>query len=110
MPNAARKKARFTAGWNPEKASLFIGFLHAQVSTHIAAPVGEALIMTGIGLAVAIPAVIAYNICVRFNRTLSNELQDHAHGLLIDTMLQQESTTQKVDVKVTQQDLVGGQV
>ena len=95
------------------------GIFHALVAVgksgqaglaQVATPVGEALIMTGIGLAVAIPAVIAYNICVRFNRTLSNELQDHAHGLLIDTMLQQESTTQKVDVKVTQQDLVGGQV
>ena len=95
------------------------GIFHALVAVgksgqaglaQVATPVGEALIMTGIGLAVAIPAVIAYNICVRSNRTLSNELQDHAHGLLIDTMLQQESTTQKVDVKVTQQDLVGGQV
>ena len=65
--------------------------------------------MTGIGLAVAIPAVIAYNICVRFNRTLSNELQDHAHSLLIDTMLQQDSSTQKVEAKTAQESYVGGQ-
>ena len=75
----------------------------------MATPVGEALIMTGLGLAVAIPAVLAYNICVRFNRTLSNELQDQAHGLLIDTMLQQESAAKKGDVAATQQSLAGGQ-
>src|SRR3546814_5882134 len=34
----------------------------------IAGPVGEALIMTGLGLAVAIPAVLAYNGFVRSNR------------------------------------------
>ena len=48
--------------------------------------------MTGLGLAVAIPAVMAYNICVRQNRTLSNALQDHAHELLIDTILPEQKT------------------
>ena len=95
------------------------GIFHALVAVgksgqaglaQVATPVGEALIMTGIGLAVAIPAVIAYNICVRFNRTLSNELQDHAHSLLIDTMLQQDSVAQKAEAAKTQQGLVGGQI
>lgn len=94
------------------------GIFHALVAVgksgqaglaQVATPVGEALIMTGIGLAVAIPAVVAYNICVRFNRTLSNELQDHAHSLLIDTMLQQDSSVEKATVKVAQESLVGGQ-
>lgn len=62
----------------------------------MATPVGEALIMTGLGLAVAIPAVLAYNICVRANRGLAHELQDQAHGLLIDTMLQQESAAKSL--------------
>ena len=94
------------------------GIFHALVAVgksgqaglaQVATPVGEALIMTGFGLAVAIPAVIAYNICVRFNKTLSNELQDHAHSLLIDTMLQQESATVKTEEKASQKGLVGGQ-
>ena len=93
------------------------GIFHALVAVgksgqaglaQVATPVGEALIMTGLGLAVAIPAVLAYNICVRFNRTLSNDLQDQAHSLLIDTMLQQE-TPAKTETKATQQSLVGGQ-
>ena len=96
------------------------GIFHALVAVgksgqaglaQVATPVGEALIMTGLGLAVAIPAVLAYNICVRFNRTLSNELQDHAHGLLIDTMLQQDASIAKSESKtVTDKALVGGQV
>ncbi|WP_312051110.1 MotA/TolQ/ExbB proton channel family protein [Acinetobacter schindleri] len=94
------------------------GIFHALVAVgksgqaglaQVATPVGEALIMTGLGLAVAIPAVLAYNIAVRFNRGLSHELQDHAHSLLIDTMLQQESA-KKAESKVTQDSLVGGQV
>ena len=96
------------------------GIFHALVAVgksgqaglaQVATPVGEALIMTGLGLAVAIPAVLAYNICVRFNRTLSNELQDHAHGLLIDTMLQQDASIAKSESQtVTDKALVGGQV
>lgn len=94
------------------------GIFHALVAVgksgqaglaQVATPVGEALIMTGLGLAVAIPAVLAYNICVRANRGLAHELQDQAHGLLIDTMLQQESAAKKPDEKVTQQSFVGGQ-
>ncbi|WEI19043.1 MotA/TolQ/ExbB proton channel family protein [Acinetobacter proteolyticus] len=93
------------------------GIFHALVAVgksgqaglaQVATPVGEALIMTGLGLAVAIPAVIAYNICVRFNRGLAHDLQDQAHSLLIDTMLQQE-TAAKTETKATQQSLVGGQ-
>ncbi|WP_038344906.1 MotA/TolQ/ExbB proton channel family protein [Acinetobacter sp. A47] len=93
------------------------GIFHALVAVgksgqaglaQVATPVGEALIMTGLGLAVAIPAVLAYNICVRFNRGLAHDLQDQAHSLLIDTMLQQE-TTVKTETKATQQSLVGGQ-
>ena len=45
---------------------------------------------------------------VRFNRGLAHDLQDQAHSLLIDTMLQQE-TTAKTETKATQQSLVGGQ-
>ena len=75
----------------------------------MATPVGEALIMTGLGLAVAIPAVLAYNICTRVNRGLAHKLQDQAHSLLIDTMLQQDSSAQAAEAKATANNLVGGQ-
>jgi biopolymer transport protein ExbB len=47
----------------------------------IAGPVGEALIMTGLGLVVAIPAVLAYNGFNRINRTTLAELDGFAHDL-----------------------------
>lgn len=74
------------------------GIFHALVAVgnsgqvglaQVATPVGEALIMTGLGLAVAIPAVLCYNICVRLNRGLAHQLQDQAHQLLINSMLQE---------------------
>jgi len=47
----------------------------------VAGPVGEALIMTALGLAVAIPAVLAYNTLVRSNRVLVGEIEHFAYEL-----------------------------
>ncbi len=47
----------------------------------VAGPVGEALIMTAIGLAVAIPAVLAYNAFVKQNRVISSMLDTFAQDL-----------------------------
>ena len=48
----------------------------------VAGPVGEALIMTGLGIAVAIPAVVFYNLSVRINRHVMYQANDRAHDLL----------------------------
>ena len=48
----------------------------------VAGPVGEALIMTGLGIAVAIPAVVFYNLAVRINRRIMYHANDRAHDLL----------------------------
>jgi biopolymer transport protein ExbB len=47
----------------------------------VAGPVGEALIMTGLGLAVALPAVVAYNSFTRANRLTLSRLDAFAHDL-----------------------------
>ena len=47
----------------------------------VAGPVGEALIMTAIGLAVAIPAVLAYNAFVKQNRVITSMLDTFAQDL-----------------------------
>ena len=47
----------------------------------VAGPVGEALIMTAIGLVVAIPAVLGYNGFTRINRVTLAELDAFAHDL-----------------------------
>jgi biopolymer transport protein ExbB len=52
----------------------------------VAGPVGEALIMTAIGLVVAVPAVMQYNWLMRRNKSISEELArfaNHIHGYLI---------------------------
>ena len=48
----------------------------------VAGPIGEALIATAVGLACAIPAVVAYNSFVRRLRVLGNSLDGFAHDLL----------------------------
>ena len=53
----------------------------------VAGPVGEALIMTAAGLAVAIPAVLGYNLLGRQIGQIEAELEGFAHdllGLLLD--------------------------
>ena len=57
----------------------------------VAGPVGEALIMTGLGLAVAIPAVIMYNVIVRINRKAMHQANDTAHTLLANVLINSSS-------------------
>lgn len=47
----------------------------------VAGPVGEALIMTALGIAVAVPAVLGYNALTRGNRVILTELDAFAHDL-----------------------------
>jgi biopolymer transport protein ExbB len=51
----------------------------------VAGPVGEALIMTALGLIVAVPAVMAYNWLIRRNKTVAEELgafSNQIHGYI----------------------------
>lgn len=48
----------------------------------VAGPVGEALVMTAFGLAVAIPAVLGYNVFGRIIGRIEIELEGFAHDLL----------------------------
>lgn len=47
----------------------------------VAGPIGESLIMTALGLAVAIPAVLGYNALVRGNKAILTRLNRFAHDL-----------------------------
>lgn len=71
----------FGTVWGVYHALLAIGSGGAGTLDQVAGPVGEALIMTGIGLAVAIPAVVAYNAFTRSNRVLSAKLDAFAFEL-----------------------------
>jgi biopolymer transport protein ExbB len=71
----------FGTVWGVFHALTNIGQGGAATLEQIAGPVGEALIMTGLGLAVAIPAVLAYNTCARSNRVVLAKLDAFAHDL-----------------------------
>ena len=47
----------------------------------VAGPVGEALIMTAAGIAVAVPAVLAYNVFGKWIAACEAELEGYAHDL-----------------------------
>jgi biopolymer transport protein ExbB len=67
--------------WGIYNALIRIGATGQADIGAVAGPVGEALIMTAIGLAVAIPAVLGYNFFVRLNRGVNNKLDTFAHDL-----------------------------
>ncbi|TAK74839.1 MAG: MotA/TolQ/ExbB proton channel family protein [Aquabacterium sp.] len=71
----------FGTVWGVYHALLAIGASGAGTLDKVAGPVGEALIMTGVGLAVAIPAVMGYNWLTRTNRVLTARLDAFAHEL-----------------------------
>lgn len=71
----------FGTVWGVYHALVGIGLSDGVTVNRIAGPVGEALIMTGLGLAVAIPAVLAYNGFVRSNRVYLARLDVFAHDL-----------------------------
>jgi biopolymer transport protein ExbB len=73
----------FGTVWGIYHALLSIGLSGQASLDQVAGPVGEALIMTACGLAVAIPAVLAYNAFVRANRNLLGKIENHAHRVFV---------------------------
>ena len=71
----------FGTVWGVYHALVAIGMSGAGTLDKVAGPVGEALIMTGLGLAVAIPAVVGYNWLTRANRVLAAKLDAFAYEL-----------------------------
>ena len=68
----------FGTVWGIYHALVKIGISGQASIDKVAGPVGEALIMTALGLGVAVPAVLAYNWLVRRNKGLMDEV--HAFG------------------------------
>ena len=71
----------FGTVWGIYHALIRIGASGEASLDAVAAPVGEALIMTAIGLAVAVPAVLGYNFLVRSNRVVIGSFDNFAHDL-----------------------------
>jgi len=73
----------FGTVWGIYHALVQIGLSGQGTLDKVAGPVGEALIMTALGLAVAIPAVLAYNAFNRRNRLWLARLEGFAHDLYV---------------------------
>jgi biopolymer transport protein ExbB len=71
----------FGTVWGIYHALLSIGTAGQATIDKVAGPIGEALIMTALGLAVAIPAVLGYNALVRGNKGVLQKLNRFAHDL-----------------------------
>ena len=76
----------FGTVWGIYNALVKIGVSGQASIDKVAGPVGEALIMTAIGLAVAVPAVLGYNLIVRKNKTTLEKIRHFGsdlHSVLI---------------------------
>ncbi len=71
----------FGTVWGIYHALVNIGTTGNVGSDAVAGPIGETLIMTALGLAVAIPAVLGYNALVRGNKFIIARMNRFAHDL-----------------------------
>ena len=76
----------FGTVWGIYHALTAIGIAGQASIDKVAGPVGEALIMTAFGLAVAVPAVLGYNWLVRRNKVTMESVRAFGadlHGILM---------------------------
>jgi biopolymer transport protein ExbB len=79
----------FGTVWGIYHALTAIGISGQASIDKVAGPVGEALIMTAIGLAVAVPAVLAYNWLVRRNKGVMDDVRafgQDLHSVVLGTV------------------------
>lgn len=79
----------FGTVWGIYHALTAIGISGQASIDKVAGPVGEALIMTALGLAVAVPAVLAYNWLVRRNKAVMDEVRAFSsdlHAVVLSTV------------------------
>ncbi len=80
----------FGTVWGIYHAMITISTEGSASLDKVAGPVGEALVMTAAGLAVAIPAVLAYNVFGKFVSACEADLEGFAHDLR-ETLLSRSS-------------------
>jgi biopolymer transport protein ExbB len=71
----------FGTVWGIYNALISIAITGNPTLTNVSGPIGEALIMTAVGLFVAVPAVMGYNLLLRRNRDIQEKLRDFSADL-----------------------------
>jgi biopolymer transport protein ExbB len=89
----------FGTVWGIYHALTAIGIAGQASIDKVAGPVGEALIMTAIGLAVAVPAVLGYNWLVRRNKAAMEDVRAFSsdlHSVLLSGAMSTAHAAKKV--------------
>ena len=92
----------FGTVWGIYHALTAIGIAGQASIDKVAGPVGEALIMTAIGLAVAVPAVLGYNFLVRRNKGAMEEIRSFSsdlHSVLLSGVMSSSLPAQAAMMK-----------
>ncbi|MGB9988618.1 MotA/TolQ/ExbB proton channel family protein [Massilia sp. SM-13] len=93
----------FGTVWGIYGALTNIGMTGNASIDKVAGPVGEALIMTAFGLAVAVPAVLGYNWLVRRNKTVMEDIRTFSadvHSVLISGAMSTADSAAKAAKKI----------
>ncbi|TWI64544.1 biopolymer transport protein ExbB [Pseudoduganella lurida] len=93
----------FGTVWGIYGALTNIGMTGNASIDKVAGPVGEALIMTAFGLAVAVPAVLGYNWLVRRNKTVMEDVRSFSadvHSVLISGAMSTADSAARTAKKV----------
>ncbi len=96
----------FGTVWGIYHALMAIGMSGQGTLDKVAGPVGEALIMTGIGLAVAIPAAIGYNAFARANANLLSRLNAFAYDVFAFMSTGIKTSAMLTDARVTSERVI----
>lgn len=96
----------FGTVWGIYHALIAIGISGQGTLDKVAGPVGEALIMTGLGLAVAIPAAIAYNTFARANRNTLSKLNSFAYDVFVFLATGIKTSPMLTDARVTSEKVI----
>ena len=96
----------FGTVWGIYHALIAIGMSGQGTLDKVAGPVGEALIMTGIGLAVAIPAAVAYNHFARQNRATLSQLNSFAYDVFAFLATGVKTSPMLTDARATSEKVI----
>lgn len=106
VASAAPFVGLFGTVWGIYHALVAIGMSGQGTLDKVAGPVGEALIMTGIGLAVAIPAAIAYNAFARANRNTLSRLNSFAYDVFAFLATGVKTSAMLTDARATSERVI----
>ena len=96
----------FGTVWGIYHALIAIGMSGQGTLDKVAGPVGEALIMTGIGLAVAIPAAVSYNAFARANAKLLSRLNAFAYDVFAFMSTGVKTSAMLTDARATSERVI----